>query len=49
MPDFYKIAEKLLVWTLRKGGGSTFVAEPGSVAWLVIAPGVLEHLHDRLA
>jgi hypothetical protein len=36
------IAEKLLIWTLRKGGGSTVVGEQGSRPWQVVAPRVLE-------
>jgi len=29
MPSSSKIAAKLLVWTLRKGGGASFVGESG--------------------
>src|SRR6516164_2884771 len=43
MPSSCRIAEKLLVWTLRNGGGPPFVGEPGSAASLANAEGVPLH------
>src|SRR5262245_1561013 len=39
MPSSCRIAEKLQVWTLRSGGGSSLVGEPGTGAWLSSASG----------